>query len=250
MTSVGTGYDYSASTYSPDGRIFQVEYANKAVENSGTVIGIRCKDGVVLAVEKLVQSKLLVPGSNRRILSIDEHVGLATSGMYADGKHLAKRAREEARQYRNIYRSSVPGKIIGERVSNYVQAHTLYSSVRPFGVTSILGAYDHNGPYLSMIEPSGVSWGYRGCAAGKGHKVAKTELEKLDLDNLDATQAVKEVARILLICHDDNKEKPIELEITWICSQTGFLHQRVPTELIAEARKYGEDALEARDMED
>ncbi|KAJ9088361.1 putative proteasome subunit alpha type-7 [Entomophthora muscae] len=78
MTSVGTGYDYSASTYSPDGRIFQVEYAHKAVENAGTIIGIRFKDGVVLGVEKLVQSKLLVPGSNRSILSVDEHVGLVS----------------------------------------------------------------------------------------------------------------------------------------------------------------------------
>ncbi|CAG8727729.1 23588_t:CDS:2, partial [Racocetra persica] len=65
MTSIGTGYDLSVSTYSPDGRVFQVEYAAKAVDNSGTAIGLRVKDGVVLAVEKLVQSKLLVPRSNR-----------------------------------------------------------------------------------------------------------------------------------------------------------------------------------------
>ncbi|KAI0243734.1 putative proteasome subunit alpha type-7 [Massospora cicadina] len=174
----------------------------------------------------------------------------ATTGMYADGKHLVKRAREEARSYLDIYRTPIPGKMIADRVCNYVQAHTLYSSVRPFGVTAILAAHDHNGPYLAMIEPSGVGWGYRGCAAGKGHKIAKTELEKLELDKLDAIQAVNEVARILLICHDDNKDKPIELEMTWIAPQTGFHHQRVPQDILDHARQLGEDSLKAQDMDD
>lgn len=75
MASQGTGYDLSASTYSPDGRIFQIEYAMKAVENAGTAIGIRTKDGVVFGVENLVQSKLLVPGSNKRIFTVADHVG-------------------------------------------------------------------------------------------------------------------------------------------------------------------------------
>lgn len=79
MASQGTGYDLSASTYSPDGRIFQIEYAQKAVENAGTVIGIKCKDGIVLAVEKLVNTKLLVKGTNRRILNIDRHAGFVSA---------------------------------------------------------------------------------------------------------------------------------------------------------------------------
>ena len=70
MSSTGAGYDLSPTTFSPDGRIFQVEYATKAVENSGTAIGVRCTDGVVLGVEKLLASKLLVPGSNRRLHTV------------------------------------------------------------------------------------------------------------------------------------------------------------------------------------
>jgi hypothetical protein len=75
QTSIGTGYDLANSIFSPDGRNFQVEYAVKAVENGGTSIGIRCKDGVVLAVEKVITSKLLKPGANKRIATIDRHVG-------------------------------------------------------------------------------------------------------------------------------------------------------------------------------
>ncbi|MEQ2227487.1 Proteasome subunit alpha type-3 [Ilyodon furcidens] len=74
--STDSAYDLSASTFSPDGRVFQVEYAMKAVENSSTAIGIRCKDGIVFGVEKLVLSKLYEEGSNKRIFNIDRHVGM------------------------------------------------------------------------------------------------------------------------------------------------------------------------------
>lgn len=76
QTSIGTGYDLANSIFSPDGRNFQVEYAVKAVENGGTSIGIRCKDGVVLAVEKVITSKLLKSGANKRIASVDRHLGV------------------------------------------------------------------------------------------------------------------------------------------------------------------------------
>jgi hypothetical protein len=76
QTSIGTGYDLANSIFSPDGRNFQVEYAVKAVENGGTSVGIRCKDGVVLAIEKVVTSKLLKPGSNKRIATVDRHLGV------------------------------------------------------------------------------------------------------------------------------------------------------------------------------
>ena len=79
QTSIGTGYDLTNSVFSPDGRNFQVEYAVKAVENGGTSIGIRCKDGVVLAVEKVITSKLLKPGANKRIATIDRHMGAVRS---------------------------------------------------------------------------------------------------------------------------------------------------------------------------
>uniref|UniRef100_M1AAS8 Proteasome subunit alpha type n=1 Tax=Solanum tuberosum TaxID=4113 RepID=M1AAS8_SOLTU len=76
MSSIGTGYDLSVTTFSPDGRVFQIEYAGKAVDNSGTVVGIKCKDGIVLGVEKLIASKMMLPGSNRRIHSVHRHSGM------------------------------------------------------------------------------------------------------------------------------------------------------------------------------
>lgn len=244
MTSIGTGYDLSASTYSPDGRIFQVEYANKAVENSGTAIGLRVKDGIVFAVEKIIHSKLLVPEANRRIQSVDRHIGMATAGFLADGRHLANRARDESSSYRDQYRQPPPLKEIIFRLSMYVQMYTLYSSVRPFGVSTILGGIDADGPQLFIIEPSGISHGYHGAAVGKGRQLAKTEIEKLKLTELSTREAVIEAARIIYLVHDDAKEKDFELEMTWIGDESNGLHTPVPKDLLSEAEQKAKAALE------
>jgi len=242
MTSIGTGYDLSASTYSPDGRIFQVEYANKAVENSGTAIGLKVKGGIVLAVEKLIHSKLLVPEANRRIQTIDRHIGLATAGLLADGRHLSNRARDEAASYRDTYNSPPPLKAVADRLGLYVQAYTLYSSVRPFGISTILGAVDDTGPALFVVEPSGVFFGYNGAAVGKGRQLAKTELEKLKLSELSLKEAVMEAARIIHLVHED-AEKEFELEMSWIGSESNNLHVPVPKDLFAEADAQAKAAL-------
>ncbi|ORX62098.1 N-terminal nucleophile aminohydrolase [Hesseltinella vesiculosa] len=244
MTSIGTGYDLSVATYSPDGRVFQIEYASKAVDNSGTSIGLRVKDGVVLAVEKLIQSKLLVSGANKRIQSADLHVGIVSSGLVADGRHLVNRAREEAQSWRDIYRQPIPGKTIAERLGQYVSAYTLYSSVRPFGINAIVGAMTDGVPSLHMIEPSGLFWGYHGCAAGKGKSVAKTEIEKLKLDEMTVREAVNEITRIIYTCHDDAKDKDFELELSWICAESQFKHQFVPKDIKDEAERLAKASLD------
>ncbi|KAF9008903.1 nucleophile aminohydrolase [Cyathus striatus] len=245
----------SASTYSPDGRIFQVEYASKAVENSGTAIGLKVKDGIVLAVEKLVHSKLLVPEANRRIQTIDRHIGLsvllplsvvppqltaqATAGLLADGRHLANRARDEASSYRESYNSPPPLK--ANRLGLYVQAYTLYSSVRPFGISSILGAVDKDGPSLYVIEPSGVHFGYNGAAVGKADNLRKQNWRNSSFQSDNTTSPTN--IRIYLV-HDDAKEKDFELELSWIGDETGGLHLPVPKDLFEEAQSKAKAALE------
>lgn len=250
MASQGTGYDLSASTYSPDGRIFQIEYATKAVEQAGTVIAVRTRDGVVFGVENQVQSRLMVPGSNRRIHSVDRHAALTSAGLLSDGKHLAGRARDEASSFVDVYKQQVPIKTLAERIALYMQAFTLYSSVRPFGASAIIGGIDEaRGPQLFVVEPSGVVWGYNGCAIGKGKQLAKTEIEKLDLNEISNEQAVEEVARIIFKAHDDAKDKEFELEVSWIGPQTNNRHEAVPAALREEAIRKAKQALDD-EMED
>eukprot|EP01114_Cavostelium_apophysatum_P006434 TRINITY_DN1773_c0_g1_i1.p1 TRINITY_DN1773_c0_g1~~TRINITY_DN1773_c0_g1_i1.p1 ORF type:complete len:251 (-),score=43.90 TRINITY_DN1773_c0_g1_i1:50-802(-) len=249
MSGVGTGYDLSCTSYSPDGKVFQIEYAGKAVDNSGTAVGVRVKDGIVLGVEKLVISKMLEPGSNRRITSIDRHIGTCFAGLSADARALVNRARSEAKNYRNFYQDPIPARVLTDRVSGFVQAYTLYGHVRPFGVSTIIGAWDADGPQLFMIEPSGLSYGYYGTAVGKGRQAAKGELEKLKLSEMTVVQATKEVAKIIYSVHDDVKDKEFELELSWISEATGFHHQFVPKDVQSEAERYAKAALEEA-MED
>lgn len=173
-----------------------------------------------------------------------------TAGLTADGKHLAGRARDEATNFFDTYKQATPLKTLAERVALYVQAFTLYSSVRPFGIAAMIGGVDdERGPQLYLVEPSGVFWGYNGCAVGKGKQFAKTEIEKLSLDTLTMREAVDEVARIIYKAHDDAKDKDFELELSWVGAETGGKHVPVPKDLYDEAVRKALQALE-EEMED
>jgi len=249
MSSIGTGYDQSTTTYSPDGRIFQVEYASKAVDNSSTAIGIRCKDGVAMAVEKPKLSKMLVEGSNRRVMTVDRHSGMCVSGLMADARQIVNHARDEASKYLDFNGGPIPGNVLCDRVAGLMHTYTLYWYVRPFGASVLLASYSDDGPELYAVDPSGISYRYFATAIGKAKNGAKSALEKLDLSTLTCREAVIECAKILMTQHDPAKDKPIELELSWVCDASKRMHQLVPAELQAEAEAAAKAAREAMDDE-
>jgi len=249
MSSIGTGYDLSASQFSPDGRVFQVEYAQKAIENSGTAIGLRGKDGVVFAMEKLVTSKLFEAGANRRLFTIDKHIGMAVGGLYADSRQIVETSRSEASNYRAQYGGDVPLKYLTDHVAMYFHAYTLYSHVRPYGCSVILGSYEPKGPQMYMIDPSGVYYGYKGCAIGKAKQAAKTEMEKFVLDDMSVKDLVREAAKIIYMVHDEVKDKAFELELSWVGEHTNGLHQKVPDHIFKDAETYAKASLEDSDSD-
>lgn len=239
------------STFSPNGRVFQVEYAAKAVEKSGTAIGIRCKDGVVLGCEKSIQSKMLVASSNRRIHTLDLHAGLALSGLAADARQLVNKARSEASEYRGFYGSQIPGKVLADRLAGHVHTHTLYWHSRPYGCSVLIASYeDDSGPILAAIEPSGVCYRYFGVAIGKYKQGSSSELEKIDFTKITCREAVKEIARILYKLHDEVKDKEMEVELSWVCDESGRLHVRVPEDVREEAVKLAIEAKRKEEMDD
>lgn len=252
MASSGSGYDLSSSTFSPDGRIFQVEYASKAVENAGTALGLKCRNGIVLCVEKPLLNKMLLPTSNRRIHSVDTHSGVAITGLVSDGRQIVNRAREEAFNYRDTYGTKITPSVLCDRLSSYIHYFTLHGSLRPFGTTALVASYDpetkeHS---LHMVEPSGVSYEYFGCAAGKGRQPAKTEMEKLNLnkaddgENIDVREGVKQLARIIHSLHEEGKDKPFELEMSWLCEESGWVHKGVPKDVIKGAVEWAKKDIE------
>lgn len=106
-------------------------------------------------------------------------------------------ARKEAASFRKQYNRTIPLKILNERLSSLFHAYTLYSAVRPYGVNVVLTTWtEENGPEMYCIEPSGVSFGYFGCAIGKAKQAAKTEIEKLKLENLTMRELINEGAKM------------------------------------------------------
>lgn len=245
MSSIGTGYDLSSTVFSPAGRVFQVEYANKAVDNGGTVLALAGKDGVVFAAENMILSKLHERGTTRRTYHIGTHIGMAVAGLHADGVALVSECRSYANQFKDNYGYPITAKFLNKQISGYMHQFTLYSGARPCGCSVLIGSCDaENGPQLYMADPSGVSWGYHGTAVGKGATPAHAEIEKLKLKELSARELVMEAARIIYAVHDDVKDKEFELEMSWVAHETGGRHQAVPADLLAEAEAAAKAALE------
>lgn len=266
MASSGSGYDLSSSTFSPDGRIFQVEYAHKAVENAGTALGLRCSDGVVLAVEKPLITKMLVKETTgRRVHTVDEYAGVAITGFVSDGRQIVNRAREEASNYDETYGTKIPARTLANRLSAYVHYFTLHGALRPFGCSTLIAAYDpatkeHS---LHMVEPSGVTYEYYGAAAGRGRQPARTEMEKLSINPkqvaasgdgqgelITCAEGVKQLAKIIYTLHDEAKDKPFELEMSWLCEGSGWKHVGVPKGVIAEATAWAKKEIEEAEEEE
>ena len=142
------------------------------------------------------------------------------------------------------YGHPVPLKYLKNRVALYVHAHTLYSSLRPYGASVLCGSWDqHDGPQLFCIEPSGTSYGYFGIGIGKAKQAAKTEIEKLKLSELTCEQLVKEAAKIIYIVHDEIKDKQFELELSWIGEFTDGKHEFVPKEVFDKAEAFAKEVL-------
>lgn len=255
MAGTGAGYDLSVTTFSPDGRVFQVEYAAKAVEGSGTALAICCKDGVLFAVEKFMGSKMLVEGTNKRIYPVDKQAGIASAGLVADARQVVARARQEAQNYRSSYDETIPPAILAERLGLFVHAYTLYWSIRPFGCSLLLGMWDEEEkkPALFCVDPSGLVHKYVGHAVGKGRQGAKTEIEKLVGDGSAGSKTCKEllkaVAKIIHKVHDE-KEKDFELEMSWISSETDYTHAPVPKDLLKKAQEEAKAEIEREEEQD
>lgn len=267
MAGTGSGYDVSVTTFSPDGRVFQVEYAGKAVENSGTAVAICCTDGVIFGVEKLIVSKMLVQGTNKRIFPVARGAGMAVSGLLADARQIVARSRQECVQWKQVYKETMPPETLAERIGLFVHAYTLYWSIRPFGASVLLGCYDKETkiPALFQIEPSGLVFKYTGTAIGKARQSAKTEIEKLadlpgaamEVDGeskkkhsvhptLTCKEALFHVAKIIHKVHNES-DKDFELECSWICAESNYQHAPVPQDMIKDAEDKAKAAIEAEE---
>ncbi len=151
----------------------------------------------MLGTEKIVLSEMAVPGTDHRIYSINKQIGMVVTGMVPDGRALVERAREEAASFQKQYGVPISGRVLAERLGDYMHMNTLHLWARPFGCTVILSSYDEtNGPALHMIDASGQCFGYYGCAAGKGRQMVRNEIEKLAPRNMTSKDAAFHLAKM------------------------------------------------------
>jgi proteasome alpha subunit len=171
------GYDRAITVFSPDGRLFQVEYAREAVKRGATAIGIKCTDGVILIADKRVGSRLLEADTIEKIYKIDEHICAATSGLVADARVLIDRARIEAQINRLTYDEPITVKELAKRICDFKQQYTQYGGVRPFGVSLLIAGVDEV-PKLYETDPSGALLEYKATAIGIGRNTVTEFFEK------------------------------------------------------------------------
>ena len=198
-------YDRAITVFSPDGRLFQVEYAREAVKRGTTTVGIKFKKGVALIVDKRITSRLIEPSSIEKIFKIDDHIGCATSGLVADARALVERARIEAQINRLTYDKPIQVKALARKICDFKQTYTQYGGVRPFGTALLIGGVDDSGVHLFATDPSGAMVEYKATAEGEGRDAAIEYFEKNYKENLSMEEAIEMGLEAIKSSKEDKK---------------------------------------------
>jgi proteasome alpha subunit len=197
-------YDIALTTFSPEGRLYQVEYAFEAVRKGTPIQGIRCSDGVILTAA-LRKHVLQEPNHNDKIFTLDESMGTAIAGLSGDARSLVRYARELAQINRLTFAEPISVKTLSKKLSDHIQSYTQQGGKRPYGVSMLLIGVD-TAPQLYLVTPIGVFWSYRAYAVGNTADQMNTLLEKEYSPSLTVDDALKLAVRI----HKETSDAPIQ----------------------------------------
>jgi len=172
------GYDRAITVFSPDGRLYQVEYAREAVKRGTTAVGIKCTDGVVLIVDKRVATRLLEPSSIEKIFKIDEHIGVASSGLVGDARALVDRARIESQINRVSYNEAIDVETLAKKLCDHMQTYTMFGGARPYGTALLIAGVSDGVTRLFETDPSGTLLEYKATGIGTGRPAVMKVFEE------------------------------------------------------------------------
>ncbi|AOW79789.1 proteasome subunit alpha [Halodesulfurarchaeum formicicum] len=184
-------YDRGITIFSPDGRLYQVEYAREAVKRGTASIGVRARDGVALVVDKPVRSPLVEQDSVEKLHKVDDHVGIASAGHVADARRLIDFARRDAQVERLRYEQAIGVETLTKDVTDHIQQFTQIGGARPFGVALLVGGLDDGEPRLFETDPSGTPYEWQAIAIGSDREEIQSSLEAEYDPEIELAEAVE-----------------------------------------------------------
>ena len=191
MQHQAMGYDRTATMFSPEGTILQVEYAQKTVRLGSSSIGMVCTDGLFILADKRSDDKLIVSKSANKIYEVDSHIIASAAGIVSDARVLVERAQVIAQQHRVTYDSPIEPELVVKEISNLKQQFTQYGGARPFGVSLMTAGLNQEKPELYVSDVTGNYFSYFADAIGEGDEKTKEKLREKYKKDLTIKKGVK-----------------------------------------------------------
>jgi proteasome alpha subunit len=227
-------YDRGITIFSPDGRLYQVEYAREAVKRGTASIGVRTAGGVVLAADKRSRSPLMEPTSVEKIHKADDHIGIASAGHVADARQLIDFARRQSQVNRLRYDEPIGIETLTKEVTDHIQQYTQVGGARPFGVALLIGGVENGTPRLYETDPSGTPYEWKAVSIGANRGDLQDFLEENYGEEMDLDAGVSLALRAIASTNEDQLE-PSGVDVATIDAETAmfeeFSNDRIQTYL-------------------
>jgi len=197
------GYDRTATMFSPEGHLLQVEYAQKTVRLGSSSIGMVCSDGIFILADKGIKDTLIVPSSAQKIYEIDSHIISSVAGITSDARVLIDKSRVLAQQNRITYDSAIEPELIIKEIANIKQQFTQYGGARPFGVSLMVGGVQNGEGKLYTSDITGNYFEYYSNAIGENDSKIKEILREKYKKTLTTKQGIKIALEIMKKVQDE-----------------------------------------------
>jgi len=211
-------YDRAITVFSPDGRLFQVEYAMELVNRGATILALRCGEGVVLGAEETVDP-LEETEYSWKIFRIDDHVGATIVGLSSDARILIDQARVMAQSNKLTYDEPIDVEVVTKRICDIKQLYTQHAGVRPFGVSMIFAGVDKTGSRVFGTHPSGTYRGYKARAEGAGRETVFNILKEEYKEDMNLNETTKLAVKCLVKALEA-RQLPPRIKVAVVSSET------------------------------